>query len=196
MGERSATVGEEERETDLLDGTDEDGKTATDDEFGKTQKSGAVDVDKKVDDALHCGEGENEGETGCVEGGVDGGNNLAVGGGGEIAGHAGGSGCSALCGGAAGQQLGLCEGSGVEGGSEGNVETEGDEEEGEDGIGQPCEGEEMGQLEIGTEGSWVVPLGRRERHGRACDGRVRLLCIDGLLYSCPIVSEFGAGLPT
>ena len=65
MGGRSARKGG--RETDLRDGTDEDSETAADHEFCKTQKGGAVDVNEKVDDALHG----SEGETGGVEGGLE-----------------------------------------------------------------------------------------------------------------------------
>jgi hypothetical protein len=113
----------------LLDGSDEDPKTTTNDELNKAEQSRPVQVHNKVDDPLHNSEGEDERLTCALHRGVHAVRDLRVCSGREELRHARCGRRRLLCGLAARDEVQLCALDRVLGRCRRELEAEGDEEE-------------------------------------------------------------------
>ena len=149
-----------------------DGKTTSNNNFQKAEKSGSVEIDNEVDDPFHGGQGEDEGGTSGVHGSINCLCVLSVGGKCHITRHARGRCGSIFCSLAACEELFLCANDRILSAGQRKLKTEGDKDEGKNGIREPCEREEMGKLQIGRKGrggrvsvvSWRRNVPGRYRH--------------------------------
>ena len=145
--------------------SDENGERPTDDELEEAKEGGTVDVDQEVDDALHNGQGKDESGPSTIESSVDGVDKLLVRRKSHVPRKVGGGGGSSLRGFAAGKKVLLGTNDGTLGRITGRLKSEDDEEERNDWIGQPSQGEKVGELEVWLEGGrhcWVVNWRRRD----------------------------------
>jgi hypothetical protein len=143
-----------------LNGRDEEGEATANNKLDEAKEGGAVDVDEEVDDRLHDGQGEDECGAGTLHRVVDGLNHALVGGDGHVAREARGTGRGLLSREAARDEVLLCARYRTAGRVQGELEAEGDEEEGENGVREPCERNQVGELEVRLEGRAAV-VGRR-----------------------------------
>ena len=148
--------------TNLLSGRDKNGEGPTDNKFEEAKEGGAVDVNQEIDDAFHGGQAEDESGPSTVEGSVDGVSELLVCCESHVPGKVGSRGSGPLCGSAAGKKVLLGAVDGTLDRITRRLNSEDDEEERKNGVGNPSQGEEMRQLEIWLEGG---------RHCRVVNGR-------------------------
>jgi len=170
--EFSGRLEEDKQFAHLLNCSNKNGKTTSNNKLQKAEKSGSVEINNKVDDCLPDGQGEDEGGTSGIHGSINCICVLLVRGKGHITRHARGRCSSIFCGLAAREELFLCARDCILSAGQRKLKTEGDKDEGKNGIREPCEREEMGELQIGRKGrgrrvsvvSWRRNVPGRYRH--------------------------------
>jgi len=180
--EISGTLEEDDKFTHLLNGSNENGKATSNHKFQKTKQSRSVEVDNKVDDRFHGGQGEDEGGTSGVHGCINCICVLLIGGKGHITRHARGRCGGIFCSLATCEKLILCARDRILCTGQRKLKTKSDEDERKNGIREPCEREKMRELQIGRKGrrgrvsvvSWRRDVPRRNGHDtREVDRRRR-----------------------
>jgi hypothetical protein len=154
----------------------ENSKTASNNKFEEAQERGPVNVDNKIDNRFHDGQGEDQSLSRSVHGIVDSAGELFVSGDCHVTGHACGGSGGLLCCLAAGEKVALCARDSILGGSKGELDAEDDKNERKNGVGKPSERNQVRELEIRSKlgrvervsvvsGGSCVPVGSRG-HGR------------------------------
>lgn len=113
----------------LLSSRDEDGERPADDEFKEAKEGGTIDIDQEIDDAFHCGQGEDESSPSTIESSIDGVRELLIGCEGHVPGETGGGRSSSFCGLATGKKVLLGARDGTLGRVNRSLKPEDDEEE-------------------------------------------------------------------